>query len=73
MFKKNYKYYRQGFLDGITFTTEFLKHTDYEETLLFLEHTLKNLNYYAKRYNMSKKDLKKNTKVLIQNLKYFNS
>ena len=59
MFKKNYKYYRQGFLDGITFTTEFLKHTDYEETLLFLEHTLKNLSYYAKRYKMSKKDLKK--------------
>ena len=60
-----------GFLDGITFTTEFLKHTNYEETLKFLHNTLHNLNYYSKKYNMSKRVLKKNTEVLIRTLQYF--
>ena len=69
--KENIKYYRRGFLDGITFTTEFLKHTNYDETLLFLNNTLNNLDYYAKKYQMNKRDLKKNTKVLIRNLQYF--
>ena len=73
MFKRNIKYYRLGFLDGITFTTEFLKHTNYEETLKFLHNTLHNLNYYSKKYNMSKRVLKKNTEVLIRTLQYFYS
>ena len=69
--KENIKYYRRGFLDGITFTTECLKHTNYDETLLFLNNTLNNLDYYAKKYQMNKRDLKKNTEVLIRTLQYF--
>lgn len=71
MFKKNIKYYRLGFIDGINFTTEFLKNTNYDETLIFLKNTLKNLDYYAKKYQMNKRDLKKNTEVLIYTLQYF--
>lgn len=65
------KHYRRGFLDGVTFTTEFLKNTNYLETLAFLNNTLNNLDYYAKKYHMTKQDLKKNTEVLIRNLQYF--
>ena len=68
---ENIKFYRCGFLDGITFTTEFLKHANYEETIIFLNNTLKNLDYYAKKYSMNKRDLKKNTEVLLRNLQYF--
>ena len=68
---ENLKIYRRGFLDGITFTTEFLKHVDYEETMAFLNNTLENLDYYAKKYAMNKRDLKKNTEVLLRNLQYF--
>ena len=68
---ENTKIYRRGFLDGITFTTEFLKHANYEETIIFLNNTLKNLDYYAKKYSMNKRDLKKNTEVLIRTLQYF--
>ena len=65
------KYYRRGFLDGIHFTTEFLKNTNYEETLSFLNNTLDNLDYYAKKYQMNKRVLKKNAEVLLRNLKLF--
>lgn len=65
------KYYRRGFLDGISFTTEFLKHTDYAETMEFLIKTLNNLDLYSQKYQMNKRDLKKNIEVLIRNLKYF--
>lgn len=68
---ENMKIYRRGFLDGITFTTEFLKHTNYEETLTFLHNTLNNLDKYSKKYQMNKRDLKKNTEVLIRTLQYF--
>ncbi len=71
--KESIKYYRKGFLDGISFTTEFLKNTNYDETLLLLNNTLHNLDYYAKKYQMKKSDLKKNTEVLIHNLQYFHS
>ena len=71
MFKKNIPYYRRGFLDGVTFATEFLKNTNYQRTLASLYDTLHNLDYYSKKYKMSKKDLKKNTEVLIYNLQYF--
>ena len=73
MFKRNIKYYRIGFLDGITFTTEFLKHSNYKETLKFLYNTLNTLDYYSKKYNMNKRILKKNTEVLIHTLQYFYS
>lgn len=65
------KYYRQGFLDGINFTTALLKQNDYQETLTFLKQTLDNLDYYAKKYHMNKRILKKNTEVLIYNIEYF--
>lgn len=65
------KYYRRGFLDGINFTTEFLKNTNYEETISFLNNTLDNLDYYAKKYQMNKRVLKKNAEVLLRNLKLF--
>lgn len=65
------RYYRRGFLDGVNFTTEFLKNSNYEETIGFLKRTLKNLDYYAEKYQMNKRDLKKNTEVLLRNLQYF--
>ena len=68
---ENMKIYRRGFLDGITFTTEFLKHTNYEETLICLHNSLNNLYKFSNKYEMNKSDLNNNTEVLIRTLQYF--
>ena len=72
MFNKKYKKgYKNGFLDGIIWMSDFLKFCNYNEMLVYLKNINNNLNYYSKEFKMSKNDLKRNVKVLIYSLKYF--
>lgn len=75
MFKRNnlIKYYKLGFFDGILFASDFLKNSNNQDTRIFLQEILNNLDYYANEYKMKKKDLKKCTKILLKSLMYFSS